>query len=508
MVGNRHRGCRRTPAPGVRILARLVVALGLIAHHASAAGAGEEDAGLATGRSIINRTLEPHRGDLRAMVERRTIRVLTAFSRTNFFVADGQPRGFEYDNLAGFDEFLAHWLTRELPAQAAEHPQVTLVFITLPFAELIPALLDGKGELIAANMTVSPTRETLVSFSDPYLDDVSDVLVANGHGREFRSVDDLAGRTVHVQRARGHAERLYHLNGQLAARGLAPIHVVEMPLALNSEDILEMVNAGLIESTFVHDHVARLWARVFPDIRVYPSIALQDRVRIAWATRPDSPMLRRALNAFLHEHHGRHEREAEALFAEYYVSPPGEWLRNPLGSDARDRLHILAPHFRESARRRDFEWRLLAAVAFQESRFEQTAVSRQGAIGVMQLLPSTARAMGYPDISTAEHNISAGAAYLDHLRRGHFVDRAIAHLDQIYFTLAAYNCGPARVHELRRMAKEQGLDPNLWFGHVEQVALRVIGEETVGYVANIHRYFIAYEFEAETIERHRQESRR
>ncbi|MFO0996637.1 MAG: transporter substrate-binding domain-containing protein [Alphaproteobacteria bacterium] len=508
MSPRRREGDPRARATAAGTFGKSLLALCLLAGAAVAAESPDADDGIATGRSIIGRTLEAHRGDLPAMVERRSIRVLTAFSRTNFFVADGQPRGFEHDNLAGFDAFLAHWLARELPAEAAQHPHVTLAFITLPFAELIPALLEGKGDLIAANMIVSPTREKLVTFSDAYLEDVSDVLVTGVRAGPFHSVDDLAGRTVHVQRARGHEERLHHVNTTLAARGLAPIRVIEMPPALNSEDLLEMVNAGVIEATFVHDHVADLWAHVFPDIRVHAEVALADRARIAWATRPDSPLLRRALDDFLRHRARRHEGKADALFVEYYGNPALEWLRNPLGPDDRDRLAELAPHFRENGQRRDFEWRLLAAVAFQESGLNQAVVSNRGAVGIMQLLPSTARELGYADISSVEHNIAAGTAYLDHLRRSHFVDPAITRPDQIYFTLAAYNCGPARVQELRRLAKENGLDPNRWFGQVEQEALRVVGEETVRYVANIHRYFIAYEFEAELIERRHRESRR
>ena len=137
--------------------------------------------------------------------------------------------------------------------------------------------------------------------------------------------------------------------------------------------------------------------------------------------------------------------------------------------------------------------RLVAAQGYQESGLDQSARSGAGAIGIMQLLRSTAEDpnVGIPDIELAESNVHAGVKYLDFLRNRYFDEPEIDAFNRALFSFAAYNAGPARVRGLRRKAAEAGLDPNRWFFNVEHVAGKVIGRETVNYVANINKYYIA-----------------
>jgi membrane-bound lytic murein transglycosylase MltF len=136
---------------------------------------------------------------------------------------------------------------------------------------------------------------------------------------------------------------------------------------------------------------------------------------------------------------------------------------------------------------------LLGAQGYQESGLDPKARNPSGAVGLMQVLPSTAAAMGFPDVSSSRENVLAGAAYLSHLRSEWFDDPAIPDADRIYFSLAAYNAGPGAMQEIRRKARRTpGVDPDRWFGEVEMVARRHLGEETVRYVAGIHRYYVMY----------------
>ena len=137
---------------------------------------------------------------------------------------------------------------------------------------------------------------------------------------------------------------------------------------------------------------------------------------------------------------------------------------------------------------------MVAAQGYQESRLDQKARSSAGAIGIMQLLPSTAadKNVGIPDISTAENNIHAGVKYLDFIRNRYFSDPEMDTFNKTMFAFAAYNAGPARVRKLRDKAAQQGYDPNVWFDNVELLAAKEIGRETVQYVANILKYYIAY----------------
>ncbi len=139
-----------------------------------------------------------------------------------------------------------------------------------------------------------------------------------------------------------------------------------------------------------------------------------------------------------------------------------------------------------------FDWLMIGALGYQESRLDQNAKSDHGAVGVMQIMPSTAADVGISDIHLVDNNVHAGVKYLRYLRDRYFADEALTPLDQTLLTFASYNAGPRRVAGLRRQAVDLGLDPDVWFNNVEVVAAREIGRETVRYVGNIYKYYVAY----------------
>ncbi len=242
--------------------------------------------------------------------------------------------------------------------------------------------------------------------------------------------------------------------------------------------------------TFVDDFVARLWSQVLPDIRVVKEVTLSQGGDIAWAVRPENPELLRSLNAFADYASRRLQGKTAQVMKTYFKDT--KLLKNPLRQELFGRVKTLAPHFREAAARHKLDWLMMLSQGYQESELDQKVRSPRGAIGVMQLLPSTAESVGYRDITKARQNIGAGVAYLDWIRKNYFNEPEIPPDARVDFALAAYNAGPNRIQWLREKAKERGLNPNLWFNNVERVALDKIGEEPVRYVANINRYYIAY----------------
>jgi membrane-bound lytic murein transglycosylase MltF len=180
-----------------------------------------------------------------------------------------------------------------------------------------------------------------------------------------------------------------------------------------------------------------------------------------------------------------------------------KWARNALAGGDHARFESTVGIFTTYGKRYEFDPLMLTALAYQESGLDQSVRSRAGAVGVMQLLPSTAADpnVGIPDISTIENNVHAGTKYLRFIRDRYFSDPAMDPLNQTLFTFAAYNAGPARVAGLREEATRTGLDPNQWFGSVEHVAARRIGRETVQYVSNIGKYWVAYRLATRHLER-------
>ena len=171
-----------------------------------------------------------------------------------------------------------------------------------------------------------------------------------------------------------------------------------------------------------------------------------------------------------------------------------DWTQNALAKEAYQRFQDVVDIFAKFGSQYGLDYLMVAAQGYQESRLDQNARSSAGAIGIMQLLPSTAADsnVGIPDISSIESNIHAGVKYLDFIRTRYFSEPEINQFNKTMLAFAAYNAGPARVRKLRNMAAEQGYDPNVWFDNVEVIAAREIGRETVQYVANILKYFVAY----------------
>ncbi len=469
------------------LLAALLLVLAMAAP--TAAGSGppadgreEADEGSGTdGANVIYRAVEKRLSDLDENT--RTVRVLVHYGRTEFFIENGAPKGVEYEALSLYEQYLNR-------SRGKHRPRIRLEFIPVCFDELLPGLLEGKGDIAAGLITVTEDRRREVAFSEPYVKDVAEVVVAHAGAVQPRTWDDLSGRKVHVLRGSSFADHLEDLNARLARSGLRPVEVVEMPHSANTDDILEMVNAGIFELTVADHFVAGLWANVLPDIRVIDGMALNRGGEIAWAVRPDNPELLKSLNGFVDSGRRHLKLRAAQLMKRYFKDT--KLIRNPLGQEHFGRVKKLGPYFREAGDRHKIDWLMMVAQGYQESELNQRARSRRGAVGVMQLLPSTARGLGYRNITDARNNIAAGVAYMNFLRKTYFSDPEIPPAARVDFSLAAYNAGPNRIQALRQTAKTLGLNPNLWFDHVERVALDKVGNEPVRYVANVNRYYIAY----------------
>jgi membrane-bound lytic murein transglycosylase MltF len=226
-------------------------------------------------------------------------------------------------------------------------------------------------------------------------------------------------------------------------------------------------------------------------MNVHQHLSLRNGGKIAWAVRKDSPQLRKIINAFVLKIR-KGTLMGNILFKRYLQST--QWVRNSLGPEDVARFQGTIKFFKKYANQYGFDWLMVAALAYQESRLDQSVRSKKGAVGVMQVLPSTAAGnpINIEDIHLIENNIHAGVKYLDFIYHRYFNHAGIEEIDKILLTFAAYNAGPAKVKSLRKKTATMGLNPNIWFRNVEVAAARVIGRETVQYVSNIFKYYIAY----------------
>jgi membrane-bound lytic murein transglycosylase MltF len=427
---------------------------------------------------------ESYTGDLDDLLERRYIRVLTTYNRTNFFLAQGKPRGFEYALLKEYQKTLNKEITRK-------EIQIVFEFIPVSRDRLIPDLVAGYGDIAAAGLTVTPKRKKRVDFSNPYWTGIDEVMVTHKATAPIPDAAGLAGLDVFVRPSSSYHESLLALNRKLRAQGKRPVRIVRADENLETEDILELVNSGAIDRTICDRHIADAWARVLSDIRIHDNVTVRQGANIAWAVRKTNPALKASLDRFVKTHR-KGTRLGNIYFTRYYKNTT--WIKNPLAGNAGKRLATYTPLFKEFATRYGFDWRLIGAMAYQESGFDQRKVSPQGAVGIMQIRPQTAAdpKIGIPDVSTAENNIHASVKYLNFLREHYFDDAAIRPRDQVRFSLAAYNAGPVKIRRARKMTRDMQLDPNRWFRNVELAMLKIVGQETVRYVSNINKYYVIY----------------
>jgi len=469
-------GCGGSPAgPGEQPAA--APATETAAHAAEAYAADYQD-------PVIAPIMQPWTGDLDGMVKRRYIRALVPYSKTYFFIDRGDQRGIATEMLREFQKVLNQKLrTRAL--------KVHVVAIPVRRDQLIQYLIEGRGDLALGNLTVTPERQELVDFSDPAMTGVQEVVVTGPAGPDVRSLDDLASREVWVRTSSSYWEHLQAVNAERRETKQPEILLRAADEQLEDEDILEMVNAGLLPATVVDSHLARFWVQIYPDIRVHETPAVNTGGDIAAAFRKGSPGLAKEVNAFVKSH------KMGTLFANTLLQrdlKDTRWIKNSTNEREVKKFKALVALLQKYAGQYDFDWLMIAAQAYQESGLDQGVRSPVGAIGVMQVMPTTARSreVNIPDIEKEDRNIHAGVKYMRFMMDEYFKDAPMDRINKGLFAFACYNAGPNRIARLQKEATAAGLDPNKWFHNVEIIVVKRVGRETVTCVSNIYKYYLAF----------------
>jgi membrane-bound lytic murein transglycosylase MltF len=425
-------------------------------------------------------------GDFDGMDKRHLIRALVPPSKTFYFLDGADQRGLIYELLKEFETYLNTELKRKTL-------KIKVVVIPTRRDRLLPALAEGLGDIAAGNLTITPARQKEVDFCDPHLTGVDEIIITGPDSPAIKTVDDLSGKKIHVRKSSSYYESLLQLNKRFKKSGKSPVKIVPADEYLEDEDLLEMMNAGLIPMIVIDSHKAEFWVQIFQKLRLHPDIKLRSGGQIAWAIRKKSPQLQNVINRFV-KSHKKGTLKGNILYKRYLQNT--KWVRNALDEKEFQRFKDAVEFFKQYSKQYDFDWLMIAAQAYQESGIDQDKRSPAGAIGVMQLLPSTAADpnVNIRKIEVMKHNIHAGVKYMRFIHDRYFKNEPMDALDKMLFTFASYNAGPGRVIKLRKEAQQSGFNPDIWFRNVEIIAARRIGAETVQYVSNIYKYYIAYRF--------------
>ncbi len=433
---------------------------------------------------IDMQVFEPWTGDLPAMLERRLVRVLVPWSDTYYYLDGVNQRGIAYEAAKTFET----WLNKEMATGVVK---IHVAILPVRRDQLLQFVASGRGDLALGGITVTDHRAELVEFTDPPSREVQEWLIEGSTAEQLGGIDDLAGRSVHVRASSSYWETLTALNADFAARDLQPIELVAAPEYLSTEDLMQLANAGAIPYTVADHEIAQFWANGLPDLRVRDDIILREGAAYAWALRKESPEFKALLNRFIKQH--KRGTLAGNMVANRYLKDTSRLHRVDSEEDLKRMLEV-RDYFKQHAAEYEFDALMMLAQGFQESRLDQSKRSHRGAVGIMQVLPSTAAdpSVGIADISSAENNILAGIRYMAWIRDNYFDDPELDEINRTALAFASYNAGPNRVRGLRAKAAQRGLDPNVWFDNVEVIAAEDIGRETVDYVANIYKYYMAY----------------
>lgn len=424
-------------------------------------------------------------GDIDAMKSRRVVRILVPYSKTIYFIDKGE----EFGTAVEYGKALGDWLNK---ANKEEIKRIRIAFVPVARDKLLSGLNAGLGDIAAGNLTITQDRLQIVDFTKPLTDGVREILVTGPASTAIAKLDDLAGKEIYVRKSSSYYEHLVAVNTKLASQGLAEIKIIPGDENLEDEDLLEMVNAGLLPYVIVDNHKASIWAKIFTALKLREDIFVNDGGEIAWAIRKNSPLLKAELDSFVDQHRVG-TNFGSILRKRYYTDE--KMVQRAFAPRGLRRFNEMVGFFKRYGSEYDFDYLMITAQGYQESKLNQLDRSHRGAVGVMQLLPSTAKdksvAIAGIDKS-AEKNIHAGNKYLRHLIATYIKDPDIDAKNQTLFAFAAYNAGPGNLKKFRAKAQEMGLDPKIWFGNVENAAAAIIGRETVQYVSNIYKYYIAY----------------
>jgi membrane-bound lytic murein transglycosylase MltF len=335
---------------------------------------------------------------------------------------------------------------------------------------------------------------------------VKQIVVTGPSGAEVTKLNDLSGKEIFVNPLAVYSDSLQNLNKSLEAKGKKPVIVRSADKNLGDEDLLEMVNAGLLPATVTINVRAQFWAKIFDHLHLCSACVLSNEEQLAWAMRKGSPKLKKLVDEFV-ETHREGTSFGNTLLRRYLQNT--KWVKNATTDSETRKFRLYVDFFKKYAAQYNFDYLMLVALGYQESELNQDRRNPSGAVGIMQVVPRYAAAspIDIPNVNTAEPNIHAGTKMLREIEDKYFKDERLDALNKTLFTFASYNAGPTRIASLRQKAATEGLNPDEWFGNVEFVVAKEIGQETVRYVSNIYKYYVAYKLILEQSELREKEMR-
>jgi membrane-bound lytic murein transglycosylase MltF len=427
----------------------------------------------------------PWKGDLDEIAKRRVVRVLLPFRRPEFFYMDGHPVGILQEAFRELEKVL----NAKYKTTAAN--RIIVGLLPTPLDKLQERMVAGYGDIAAYGISITEQNKALVDFTVPTMTGLKIIPVTGPGAPELKTVEDLSGKEVWIRPGTRMQHDVDAFNARLKAQSKAPVVVRESDPVLEPADVMEMVNVGTYPIALMQSQQAEFWGQVFENARPRMDLAVAEDVELGWAIQKATPQLKAFLDDFISTH-GVGTSFGNTLVRRYLKGE--KYVKNARDPAEMKKFRETAPFFKKYAAGYNFDYLLLVAQGYQESGLNQSVKSPVGAVGIMQVMPSTAAAapVKIPNIQTEENNIHAGVRLVHFLVNDYFKEPGLDQFNRTLFAIAAYNAGPAKIARCRQLAKDMGYDPNKWFNNVEVATAKLVGRETTQYVANIYKYYLAY----------------
>lgn len=397
----------------------------------------------------------PVNKDYDEIVQRGKLVLLTENSSISYYLYRAQPLGFDYEMVHAFAK--AHNLELE-------------VVLLEDMNDMFDLLLSGKGDVIACNLTVTDERKKFLHFTHPVTESRQVLIQRKPDGWRqmrkheledslIRKLEDLNGKEIYVHQYSSFYSNLQRIQDSLNI----DMDVIEASGNVDSEHLVRLVAQGQIPYTVADENMALLNATYYPNLDV--RTALSDIEYIAWAVRPNSDSLLAVMNNWLEK--AAIQRKLAYTHRKYFVAKKDQHrrIKSPYSSFAGKRISEYDHSIQFYSKQINWDWKLLAAMIYEESRFNPDARSWVGAFGLMQLMPATGERFGIDTSMTREANIAAGVKYIKFLEK--FWEDKVADKDErLKFILASYNVGPGHVRDAQCLAEELGKNPQVWEGNV------------------------------------------
>jgi membrane-bound lytic murein transglycosylase MltF len=422
--------------------------------------------------------------DLDAMLKRRNIRAIVIMNPIGFFYDKGHPMGAMFEALREFESFVnKKYKTGTM--------QVKVSFIPMRPDQVEAALQQGVGDVVAYGMVVTPEREQRFAFTVPIQTNVQQVVVSGKGFGDVANLDALGGKQLWLNPITVNYQHVQQLNERLKKEGKPLIDLKAADEHLLEDDLIQMVNAGLLPATVVSLSRAKLWSQVLPNVVPHPDLVIASGENLAWGVRKNNPQFKALLDEFIPSH-AVGTSFGNTLARRYLQNT--KFVKDNTSAQEMAKFNSTAELFKKYAGQYGFDYLMIVAQGYQESLLDQKKRNPSGAVGIMQVIPKNAAAnpINVKNVSDAEGNIEAGVKMLRDIEDRYFNDPAIDPVDKTLMVFASYNAGPNRIARLRKEAASRGLDPNKWFNNVELMVAEDIGQETVTYVSNIYKYYVAY----------------